>query len=355
MKRSTLTRWISVTAIAMAAVVTTAPSSMASGSQVVVAGHAGVRVWVDGGDIFPSYGDVSIWLRADRDCYTTLFLVDTAGYLHVLLPTSPYDPSWIRGGRTYRYRGCDIGFDRLDGVGIAHVFAVGSPVPFDYSGYGAAVFAGGFGFRVYGDPYVACRDFYLSLLPVTCRWDYVGVSCSRFYVRQWVRYPAYLCCAAPGVHVRFGDSCRACSNLYVSYRHSVSDPDDVFRPAARFKSAYNARDTRYVPANREATGRIERATSRTVKYDARGDVVRRSVPVVTKNTNVRAPARTRVVSTSRSMGAVTGKARATATGTGRGGAVVHKTRGVESQSVQKNARASSARGKETKKQARHAR
>jgi len=350
MKCSTLTRWISVTAIAMAAVVATAPSSWALGSQVVVAGHAGVRVWVDGGDVFPSYGDVTIWLRADRDCYATLFMVDTAGYLHVLYPSSPADPSWIRGGRTYSYRGCDIGLERLDGVGIAHVFAVGSPAPFDYSYYGTAVFGVGFGFRVYGDPYIACRDFYLSLLPAYCRWDYVGVSCARFYVHRWARYPAYLGCAVPGVHVRYGDSCRECSNLYASYRHSASEPDIVFRPAAKFKSARNAGVQSAVSRSR-AVGRIERVTAtRTAKRVSNPVVVRRPVTVAKS-----VPDRARVVSTSRSKGIVT---TARTGGKSRTGTIVTRSRaaGTKAKAArQTTTRASRAAGKESRKAVRKAR
>ncbi len=204
MKNSTFTAaraWV----IAATMVAATAPIAGAHGYEV--AGPAAVRVWVDGGDVFPSYRDVTISLRAERDCYATLFLVDTSGYLHVLYPSSPTDAAWVCAGRTYQYSACDVGLDRFDGVGVAHLFAVGSPVPFDFSYYGPALFTASFGFRIVGDPFVACRDFYVSLLPAQCRWDFVGVSCARFYVHQWVRYPAYLC-YGDGVHVRVGDNCR---------------------------------------------------------------------------------------------------------------------------------------------------
>jgi hypothetical protein len=239
MKRTTLNIIAGIAAIAMVAMAGAPSTAQADPPDVIVSGQAGVRVWVDGGDVFPDYDDVSIYLRADRDCYATLLLVDTDGYMHVLYPSSPYDRAWLYGGRTYRYNACDLGLDRLDGAGIAHLYAVGSPVPFDYSYYGVSVFVGGFGFRVYGDPYVACRNFYVSLLPVSCRWDFVSVGCARFYVRQWVRYPAYLCAGGGGVHVRIGDNCRQCASAYESYRCNVADPYDALRPApVKFKSAY---------------------------------------------------------------------------------------------------------------------
>jgi hypothetical protein len=206
----------------------------------VVAGQANVRVWIDGGDVFPGYRDVTIWVRADRDCYSTLFLVDTAGYIHVLYPFQRHDDGWISGGHTYRYRACDLGLDRLDGRGVAYVFAVGSPAPFDYGCYGEDIFVGRFGFRIVGDPFVACRTFYMSLLPAGCRWDYVGVGFTRFYLREWVRYPSYLCYGGSGVHVRIGEGCRVCADVYASYRCNAASPWEAISPAPRYKQNYRA-------------------------------------------------------------------------------------------------------------------
>jgi hypothetical protein len=264
MRRKTLFNWFGMAAIALLAAAAMTASARADDDYYYddrddyeFSGQAGVRVWVDGGDIFADYDDVSVYLRADRDCYTTLFLVDTAGYLHVLYPSTPHDRVWMRGGRTYRYYARDLGLDRLDGVGVAHLYAVGSPVPFDYSYYGASIFVGGFGFRIYGDPYVACHDFYVSLLPVSCRWDFVAVSSARFYVREWVRYPSYLCSPGRGVHVRIGDGCRECSNVYASYRGNVASPYEVLRPEPRkFKKAY-ASDRVAAPV-----GRVEHARAK---------------------------------------------------------------------------------------------
>ncbi len=265
MKRSTLNNWIAVATIAAATLAGTVSSATAHGRDVVVSGQAGVRVWVDGGDVFRDYDDVSIYVRTDRDCYATLLLVDTEGYVHVLYPSSPYERAWFRGGRTYRYDAWDLGLDRLHGAGIAHVFAVSSPEPFDYSYYGASVFVGGFGFRVYGDPYIACRDFYVSLLPASCHWDYVGVGSARFYVRRWVRYPSYLCFGGPELHVRIGDSCRNCSSVYVSYRANVASPYEVMRPAPRFKRTYGSGHAE------TSVGRVEAVRSPRVKTFARED------------------------------------------------------------------------------------
>jgi len=202
-------------------------------AQATMSAPVAVRVWVDGGDMFPDYNHVTLWLRADRDCYSSLFLVDTAGFIHVLNASD----GWLYGGRTYGYRASDLGLDRLDGRGIAYVFAVGSPVPFDYSSYGNGVCVDSFGYRVIGDPFVACREFYMSLLPASCQWDNVGVSFTRFYVREWVRYPSYLCAGGP-FHVRVGDNCRDCADVYATYRCNAAAPYDAMRPSVRFKADY---------------------------------------------------------------------------------------------------------------------
>ena len=257
-----------------------------------VSGPVAVRVWVDGGDVFPDYGCVTLRLRTDRDCYTSLFLVDTAGYIHVLNAGDRDDNGWLYGGQVYGYRASDLALDRLDGRGIAYVFAVGSPVPFDYSYYGDAVCVGGFGYRVVGDPFVACREFYMSLLPTTCHWDYVGVGFTRFYVREWVRYPSYLC-SGPGFHVHVSGACRGCADAYATYRCNVAAPYETMRPHVRYKAqARGAIETHVV---RNTDGR--RAT-----YAQAPLGTRTTAPLVAKDMRrIKNHEGVRVVSTSREI------------------------------------------------------
>ena len=265
----------SVLGISMAALVSTASLANADNfafSAQVVSSQANVRVWLEGGDVYDNYGDVAIWLRPEYDCYTTLFMVDTDGYMHVLYPSSPYDETWLYGGRSYGFNGYELGLDRFDGAGIAYVFAVGSPVPFDYSYYGASVFVGGFGFRIYGDPFIASRDFYMTLLPASCRWDYVGVSYARFYVHHWARYPSYLCHGGPVVHVSWNDGCHQCNTIYTSYRSSCARPWDVIRPA-KFKSYdHGERFSSWSSDGRVRVAGIERAQGGSFKSKAAHNV-----------------------------------------------------------------------------------
>jgi hypothetical protein len=271
-------------ALIFAAAVTGAVPSTSDAKQYVahgtmVSGPAAVRVWVEGGDVFPDYNHVTLWVRPERDCYTSLFLVDTAGFIHVLDVATGYNGSnsgWLYGGRTYGYRACDLGLDRLDGRGIAYVFAVGSPVPFNYSYYGASVYVGGFGFRIVGDPFVGCREFYMSLLPASCHWDYVGVAYTRFYVRDWVRYPSYLCV---GGHVRVGDRCSQCEPVYATYRCNLAAPYEAMRPVVRYKD-----NVRY---------------SATVHHVVRGGD--RHEPIREQSVRIKTRETVRVVSTSRDV------------------------------------------------------
>jgi hypothetical protein len=287
-----LTHW---TGLMMGATVATAMALPVKSEATRYVAHATVttpaalRVWVDGGDMFPDYSHVTLWLRADRDCYSSLFLVDTAGFIHVLNARD----GWLYGGRTYGYRACDLGLDRLDGRGIAYVFAVGSPVPFDYSSYGDGVCGNGFGYRVVGDPFVASREFYMSTLPANSRWDCVGVSFTRFYVRDWVRYPSYLCAGGPAYHVRLGDTCRDCADVYATYRCNAAAPYAAMRPSVRYKSAYAA--PRHVVRYDQSQGRDAYAPM------APGQT-RRFEPSMAKETRrISAHEMVRVVSTSREI------------------------------------------------------
>ncbi len=286
-----------ILALAMLGFLAAGAVSTASASRVFVSnGGADIQVWVDDTwDVYPSYDDVVVNIRARRDCYATVYVVDTDGYVHVVYPFSQYDEAWIRGGRTYCYSGYDLGLSVLDGRGIAHIFAVSSPYPFDYSTYGASIFVGGFGFRIYGDPFVASRLFYTSLLSPSCRWDVVSVGFARFYIREWARYPHYLCRGHDGVHVRVGHYCNHCSSTYDLYRAHVADPYPAIHPRSRlkgraanyaeikrtqrkFKSARNAgavKTNRNVTVHKSRVARVTKQSSRNRLVSSSGATKRR--------------------------------------------------------------------------------
>lgn len=249
-----------VALVAMAVVLATmAPAAKAdppAGGRVTVTdpAPAGIHVWFDQprpDGVYASYDDVVISVQAARGCYATVFVVDTYGFVHVVHPFSPGDDAWFNGGHTYRFSGRELGLDDFGGRGIAHVFAIGSPRPFDYSPYGESIFVGRYGYRIQGDPYVGCRQLYVSLLPATDRWDLVGVGFARFYVREWARYPVYLCQGYHGrdAHMRTV-RCQRCDSAYDTYRVHVNDPRIGLREAPRYKDTYG---------DSYANTRIERA------------------------------------------------------------------------------------------------
>lgn len=207
-----------------------------------------VRVWLDRGydeyygdadyeevgayyDVYPSVADVVLYVRAARNCYATVYVIDTEGFLHVVYPVSPYDGAYLVGGRVYRLWLGDYGFHRsCFGRGVAYAFAVTSPVPFAYTSYGLTVFGPHVGFQIYGDPFIASRMFYFSILPPACHRGVVSVSYARFYVREYVRYPSYLClgyCGPDHVGPYYPHSCPS----YRQYRVHARDPYRVLRPS----------------------------------------------------------------------------------------------------------------------------
>jgi hypothetical protein len=209
---------------------------------------ADIRVWLEAGDgyhgdsyyedrgydVYPSVDDVVLYVRTSRSCYAAVYVVDTAGFIHVVYPLSPFDNTYLRGGRVYSFYLSDLDLSGAFGRGVAYAFAVSSPVSFTYRYYGWGVFRANFGFQIYGDPYVAARSFYLSLIPGSCRREVIGISHARFYVREYVRYPSYLCA---GWHDYYGvrSYCRANCAVYKDYSVHAKDPYRALHPTRRLR------------------------------------------------------------------------------------------------------------------------
>ncbi len=231
-------------------------------SQAGIALHttADVRVWLDGDmDVYPGMEDAVFCIRPAIDCYALVFVVDTDGFVHVIYPFSPYDQLRLRGGMTYRFFAREAGLYSFDfDRGIAFVYAVASPFPFDYSAYDVGIYAGGYAYRIYGDPYIACKRFYVSLLPPNCNWAVIGVSFSCFYVREWVRYPRYLCFGDRGSHGWHAGYCSACEPIYAQYRLHRRDPYRVLSPRVRYKGDSSHAKIAPVPAEQRESLRVKR-------------------------------------------------------------------------------------------------
>jgi hypothetical protein len=238
-------------------------SAAASQSAIVHGRTTDIRIWVaDEDEIYPNIDDVVCYIRAADGCHALIYIVDTEGFIHVLHPFSPYEDAWIEGGVTYRITAREAGLYGFDyDRGIAFVFAVGSPYPFDYSVYGAGIFAGRFAYRIYGDPFIACQRFYVSLLPARCDRAFIGVSFSHFYVREWMRYPRYLCVNHSWPYVDHGRSGRY-SQVFDGYRQHMRDPYQVLNPAVRYKGDADE-DSRIVSVPPERSESLRAKRSRT--------------------------------------------------------------------------------------------
>ena len=242
-------------------------------------GPTDVRVWMDPGygdgseyyedseayedwnygDVYPSADDVVLYVRASRSCFTTVYIIDTEGFIHVIHPLSPMDDAYLVGGRVYRFYLRDYGFDRgYFGRGVAFAFAVSSPMPFMYAEYGATVFGPRFGFQIYGDPFIAARLFYASILPPACTWSYIGVGYARFYVRQYVRYPSYLCLGWQGHHGDRGHGDWQ-NEAHRHYRTHAKDPYRVLRPSGGVEPQY----LQYTKINRSGVKNVHDVRMRT--------------------------------------------------------------------------------------------
>jgi hypothetical protein len=258
-------------------------------------------------DIYASVDDVVLYVRASRDCFATVYVVDTDGYIHIVHPLSPRHDAYLDGGRVYKIYLSEMGFDLDFGAGIAYAYAVSSPVPFDYDYYGPDVFGAGYGFRIYGDPYVAARSFYFNLVGGRCGVNLLAVSHTRFYVRQYVRYPRYLCA---GWHDRYGvrTYCRGGCSVFRYYRTHVRDPHRVLHPTRRISTTVGRhtridrrntreRDVRYKDSSTKSTRRF----SDPVRGVKAKSPIRSYTTHSTKSKNLRPSSRSKtVVKSSRS-------------------------------------------------------
>ncbi len=219
-------------------------------------------------DVYPSADDIVLYFRASRSCFATVYVVDTEGFIHVVHPYSIDDNAYIRGGRVYKIYLSDFGYGHGFDRGVAYAFAVSSPVPFDYSYYGVDIFGPGFGFRIYGDPYVASKRFYLSLIAGRCDRYLIGISHARFYVREYVRYPRYLCV---GWHDYYGarQYCRGNCLVYRHYNLHARAPHQVLHPQYRIKHKVGEYTRIAHHSKREHEPRYKAAKREIRSYDAK--------------------------------------------------------------------------------------
>jgi hypothetical protein len=156
----------------------------------------GIRVWVEGADLFHRGDRVRVYYRTERDAYVTIFRVDTDGRVQVLFPRSPEGENLGYAGATYAVSAFDRGdaFYVDDDPGIGYIFGVASADPFDYG----AVLSGGrwdvraiSDGRIHGDPRAALEDLSVQLMSQGYN-DY-DTHLVPYYVEQHFDYPRFMC------------------------------------------------------------------------------------------------------------------------------------------------------------------
>lgn len=89
----------------------------------------GVKMWANNNDgIYYAGENITIYFQADRDCYVTVYSVDTRGEVSILYPVERWDDGYIRGGATYAIPDDHADYDlTVTGPeGIEHIVAVAS-------------------------------------------------------------------------------------------------------------------------------------------------------------------------------------------------------------------------------------
>ncbi len=159
-----------------------------------------VEVWASG-DVFRRGDRVHVWFRSGEDAFITIFRLDTDGRVRVLYPRRPWHNNFVPGGRRLevwdptgqreRYA-----FVADDYAGQGYIFAVASPVPFDYGDfirddywdYSAIAHYG----RVTGDPYMALMDLIDHIVPAA-GYERYSYDVYPYYIGRRYEYPRFLC------------------------------------------------------------------------------------------------------------------------------------------------------------------
>jgi hypothetical protein len=149
---------------------------------------------------------MQVYFRASADAYVLLYNIDTEGYIHLIYPFRPRDPSRVEGGQTYQVPARHDPYELVaEGpAGVEYVVALASPLPFQTLPWYLAPGAGdeprdstadgddldeGV---IVGDPYVGMEKLNERIVPAG-REDQVATADTYFYIERHVEYPRYVC------------------------------------------------------------------------------------------------------------------------------------------------------------------
>lgn len=213
-----------------------------------------ISVWADREQPYQRGDGIRVYFRTGAPGHVTILRVDTDGRIRTLFPREPWQPTNVRGSRTLevvdsRQRPA-LTID--DGPGIGYLFAITSPVPFEYEVvtrgeyWDFRVIEEG---RIRGDPYVELTNLARRIAPGG---DY-QYDIAPYYVERRYNYPRFVCydCHSYASYEEWDPYATAC----VRYRIVIYD-DPAYYPY------------RYNQGRNVVTGRPLRPAPRYVFKDA---------------------------------------------------------------------------------------
>ncbi len=220
-----------------------------------------VRVWLDRGPepVLHRGDQVRIYYRTSHDAYVAIFHIDTDGSARLLFPRSPAEDYRTAAARDYRLLSPRAPYWYVDEPeGKGYLFALASPVPFDFSGIRYAAHAQSWdlepvGRTVYRDPYLAMDDYVAALLP---GWETVPYALDflSYDVERSHDYPRFLCYDCHGFRsfASWNPYTYACTSFrvviwddpyfYPTYRYGPTRVVFEQPPRARARFGVEARD-----------------------------------------------------------------------------------------------------------------
>jgi hypothetical protein len=225
-----------------------------------------ISVWTDRQNPYRHGQSARIYFRTDEPGYVTVLRVDTDGRVRTLFPLQPWGRAKVRGGQTHELTDTRSGrgFTIDDDPGIGYLFAISSPLPFQYDDitrgdyWDFRVIDDG---RIQGDPYVALTDLAARIAP---RGDY-QYDITPYYVERRYEYPRFVCydCHSYASYDEWDPYSTSCARFrvviyddpaYYPYRYN-SGRNVVIPPSRRIAPKYVFRaaepGTEYVTRQRQ--------------------------------------------------------------------------------------------------------
>ncbi|MBP7460611.1 MAG: DUF4384 domain-containing protein [Candidatus Delongbacteria bacterium] len=165
---------------------------------LVMAEALDVEVWLDKGNgaVYRQNESVAVYFKTNKDCFVTVYGIDTEGYLHLLYPLSKARNNFVRGGKTYSIPD-DWDYPDLKAggpEGIVYIQALATTenqnIP-DWPVYSR--YFQDSQYRVLEDPYEAFQRLGNEISMIEPDPEFFDSKGVYYYVHEKVPYPRYMC------------------------------------------------------------------------------------------------------------------------------------------------------------------